>query len=316
MNLLNQEKTLSKKNINLSSIIDKKISIVGAGGLGSHLAENLIRMGFENIMIMDADIVEKSNISRQTFNDSDIDQKKGFSLSKRLLNINPNSRVVWNDIFLEQNNIHLLDGSDIILDATDNFSARYIINSYSVRNNVPWIYNSAIGTRYSIAMFNPTITPCFECVYGPLEAESEESCSLDGIIVTTLLEAVSKQINLCLKVLSKLDVPTEILQVDTWEQKQSFMNFETLKDINCPTCNQLEIEKKISLRINCRGSSKDVWLNHTSKLEGKVSETFSLKRKNDLFSEYVLVDKRIIIFYNRKATFHYFEREEVLNFFS
>jgi adenylyltransferase/sulfurtransferase len=315
MNLLNQEKTLSKKSVNLSSIVNKRISIIGTGGIGSHLAENLVRMGFNHIMIMDADIVEDSNISRQTFSKKDIEHKKGFSLMKRLLDINPDCNVVWNDSFLEQNNTRLLDSSDIILDATDNLSARYIINSYSVQNNVPWIYNSAIGTRYSIALFDPNVTPCFECVYGPLEAESEESCSMDGIIVTTLLEAVSKQINLCLKALSELEVPTEILQVDTWEQKQSLMNFQTLRDDNCSTCNQLESKAKITLRINCRGNSKDVWLNQTHKLEEKVGKTFELKRKNELFSEYMFDHKRVVVFYNRKATFHHFEREEVLSFF-
>jgi adenylyltransferase/sulfurtransferase len=310
-----QKQFLSSRGIKEEKILTKKIGIVGLGGIGSHLAEQLSRMGFCNLYLFDYDTVEESNLVRQNFTKSDLGRKKGEAIKERILLIQPDSKVIWYDEFLNEGNVSHLKDMELILDATDNLETRYLINRYSYKNNIPWIYSAAIDSYVSSAAFIPGKTPCFECVYGSLSEDNEESCSLDGVLITTLLEAVSKQINLAICLLSGKEIKTEINQINTWEQRTSTLDFSSMQDEDCSACNKKEVVELPVLRITCRGQGKDIGLEKTDELENTISSTFKLKRKNELFSEYENDGKRIVIYHNKKVTFHHIEKEEILSYF-
>jgi adenylyltransferase/sulfurtransferase len=310
-----QRRFLNSRGIKEEDLLMKRIGIIGLGGIGSHLVEQLSRMGFSNLYLFDSDTVDESNLVRQNFIFNDLGSKKGDAIKKRISQIKPDSKVIWYDEFLTNGNVSLLNDLDLILDATDNLETRYTINRYSYKNNIPWIYSAAIDSFISSAAFIPGKTPCFECIYGSLSEDNEESCSLDGVLITTLLEAVSKQINLAICLLSGKEIKAEINQINTWEQKTSTLDFSSMQDGNCSACNKIEMDKLPVLRITCRGQGKDIGLEKTDELENTISSTFKLKRKNELFSEYENNEKRIVIYHNKKVTFHHIEKEEILSYF-
>ena len=138
-NFLNSYGTLTKDNYSM------KICIVGCGGSGSPLVELLVRGGFTHITLIDFDVIEKSNLQRQTYLLENIGKFKSEELKKRCLSINPEATITSVIDQVRKENVDLLlSGQEFIFDATDNFETRFIIDSFAKKKDISWMYLGAI----------------------------------------------------------------------------------------------------------------------------------------------------------------------------
>src|SRR6201998_4054910 len=144
-----------------------RVAIVGCGATGSAVASLLARSGVGTIRIIDRDYVEPSNLQRQTlFDETDARESlpKAIAAAKRIASFNSKIVVEPQVADLTPENIEvLLEGASLILDGTDNFETRYLVNDYAVKNRVPWIYAAAVGS-YSVTLnVIPEATACLAC---------------------------------------------------------------------------------------------------------------------------------------------------------
>lgn len=171
-------------------------AIVGCGALGSAQAQLLVRAGVGALRLIDRDYVEESNLQRQvlyTENDAQEGLPKAEAARRHLLRANSGVRCdAFTTDLNSANAEELLSGADVILDGSDNFETRYLINDVAVRDGIPWIYGGAVGA-YGIAMpVIPGRTACLRCVYPELPAGAQPTCETAGIFgsVTSLIAAI------------------------------------------------------------------------------------------------------------------------------
>jgi molybdopterin-synthase adenylyltransferase len=167
-----------------------RVAIVGCGATGSALASLLARAGVGELRIIDRDYVEESNLQRQTlFDEKDASESlpKAIAAARKIANFNSGINVEARVDDVTPPNIHvLLDGMQIILDGTDNFETRYLINDYAVRNSLPWIYAAAVGS-YGVTMNTvPGSTACLACVFPESPRGMVETCETAGILNTAV----------------------------------------------------------------------------------------------------------------------------------
>src|SRR5580658_6176401 len=146
-----------------------RVAVVGLGALGSVQADLLARAGVGTLRLIDRDFVELSNLQRQTlYDESDAAESlpKAVAAARRVARVNSGIHLepVVGDL-APANIEELLEGVGLILDATDNFETRYLINDFAVREGVPWIYGAAVASYGVKLVIVPGITACFRCVY-------------------------------------------------------------------------------------------------------------------------------------------------------
>jgi molybdopterin/thiamine biosynthesis adenylyltransferase len=141
--------------------------IAGAGGLGSIISIYLAVAGIGKLRIVDHDAVELSNLNRQIlYGDADIGEKKVNSAEQKLRALNPH--VIVETVFSrieKENSSHLADGCDLIVDAMDNFAARYVLNDIAIKNRIPFFHGAVRGFEGRVTTIVPGNTPCLKCIY-------------------------------------------------------------------------------------------------------------------------------------------------------
>jgi adenylyltransferase/sulfurtransferase len=163
-----------------------RVAIVGCGATGSALASLLARAGVGTLRIIDRDYVESSNLQRQSlFDEKDAAESlpKAIAAAQKIAAFNSEIKVEARveDAVPENINV-LLDEIDVILDGTDNFETRYLLNDYAVKNSLPWIYTAAVGS-YGVTMnVLPHKTACLSCVFPDLPRGMVETCETSGIL--------------------------------------------------------------------------------------------------------------------------------------
>jgi molybdopterin/thiamine biosynthesis adenylyltransferase len=197
-------------------------SIVGCGALGSFQAAALARAGVGHLSIVDRDYVETSNLQRQwLFTESDAAEAlpKAIAARRELCRINSAARVDAIVADLDPRNAEeLLGRSDLILDGTDNFETRYLINDFSICHGVPWIYGGALGS-YGVTMpILPGRAACFRCVYPDPPEGAQPTCETAGILNAAAGAIASLQVADALKILrGRADlVRPRIATLDVW----------------------------------------------------------------------------------------------------
>ena len=159
--------------------------IIGAGGLGSPAAMYLAAAGVGQLVIVDDDIVELSNLQRQLLHhDADIGRNKADSASDALHTINPDIQVTpLNDRLQGDQLAAEIRLADVVLDCSDNFATRFAVNAACVRQRTPLVSGAAIRMQGQVAVFDPRddSSPCYSCLYKPEETE-EETCSATGVL--------------------------------------------------------------------------------------------------------------------------------------
>ena len=270
------------------------VCIVGMGALGTRTVELLARAGIGNLTLIDRDIVELSNLQRQTlFTEEDINKSKAFAASEHLKKIN--SQIKIKAVFKEinYNNIYELKG-DLILDCTDNMETRFLINEYSLEKNIPWIFASVISSTGMIFNIIPKKTPCFRCIFQEPE-DMLGTCDTEGIINTTSSLISSMQVTEAFKILTKQPANKELIYYDIWKSRIEKTKVKKLP--NCPACNKkykyLTGENSQNI-INLCGSNsyqlkgRKLKLNEVAKKLEKIDKVF--------LNDYCLIFRELTMF--------------------
>ena len=166
-------------------LLDSTVLLVGAGGLGSPAGLYLAAAGVGTIAIVDADVVDESNLQRQVLHSmASIGMAKTESAKQRIEELNPDVHVLtYRERLTSENIDRLLEGVDVIVDGTDNFPTRYLLNDASVRLQIPVVSASILGFEGQLSVFHPYEGPCYRCLYPtPPPAELAPSCGAAGVL--------------------------------------------------------------------------------------------------------------------------------------
>ena len=166
-------------------LLESRVLLLGAGGLGSPAALYLAAAGVGTIGIIDMDVVDASNLQRQILHNTDrIGERKVDSAKKTLTALNPDVDVVTYDVRLGADNVlDIIDGYDVIVDGTDNFPTRYLVNDASLLKRIPVVHGSIFRFEGQVSVFQPYVGPCYRCLLPePPPPELAPSCSEAGVI--------------------------------------------------------------------------------------------------------------------------------------
>jgi adenylyltransferase/sulfurtransferase len=225
-----------------SRLLESRALIVGCGALGSAHAESLARAGVGKLRIADRDFVEASNLQRQTmFTESDASERipKAVAAQNHIREINSEIEVEAEVTDVNHSNIeNLVRDCDVVLDGTDNFATRYLINDACVKHEINWIYGAAVGS-YGVTMtILPHQTPCLRCVFEEAPpAASAPTCDTAGVIMPVISVVSAVQVTEALKLLTGQpeNLNKSLMQFDVWRNEWRRIN-PGPPSPDCPTC--------------------------------------------------------------------------------
>jgi molybdopterin/thiamine biosynthesis adenylyltransferase/rhodanese-related sulfurtransferase len=220
-------------------LLESKVLLLGAGGLGSPAALYLAAAGVGTLGIIDMDVVDASNLQRQLLHNTDrIGERKVDSAKKTLTLLNPDVNVVTYDVRLGADNIlDIIDGYDVIVDGTDNFPTRYLVNDASLVKRIPVVHGSIFRFEGQATVFNPYVGPCYRCLIPePPPAEMAPSCAEAGVLGVLPGIIGSIQAMEAIKIILGIGETLEgrLLAYDALEE--SFRTFKVNRDPQCPAC--------------------------------------------------------------------------------
>lgn len=227
---------------------DARALIVGCGALGSAQAEALARAGVGHLRIVDRDFVEASNLQRQTmFTEHDAAERvpKAIAAANHIREFNSDIETEPEIADVNNSNIErLIKDCDVVLDGTDNFATRYLINDACVKHNLNWIYGAAVGS-YGVTMtVRPHQTPCLRCVFEEAPpAASAPTCDTAGVIMPIISVVAAVQVSEALKLLTgQIEaLHQSLMQFDVWRNEWRKINPGPPAP-ECPTCGQGRFE--------------------------------------------------------------------------
>lgn len=229
-------------------LLNSRVLLVGCGALGAAQAEILARAGIGKLRIVDRDFVEFSNLQRQTlFSESDAKERlpKAVAAKKRITEIN--SEIQTEEIVADVNHSNvenLIKDCDLILDGTDNFQTRYLVNDACVKHNKIWIYGAAVSS-YGVTMtIQPNKTPCLRCVFEEMPpAGSAATCDTAGVIQPIISIVSAVQTTEALKILTRNfdKLHGSLMQFDVWQNEWRKIRLGK-PSADCPTCGQRKFE--------------------------------------------------------------------------
>lgn len=231
-----------------SNLASAHAMIVGVGALGCPSADLLARAGVGRLTLIDRDLVDLTNLHRQTlFSDDDATKRlpKAIAAANRLRAVNPEIEIdpVIADFGAYDAERLVLHGRfgkpTVLVDGTDNFETRYLINDLSVMHAIPYVYGGAIGTRGMAGVFMPPETPCLRCLFpDPPPAGSVPTCESVGVFAPVPSIVASYQASEALKLLlgHRERVMGSMLEFDLWEGQRRRIELSGHKDPACPCC--------------------------------------------------------------------------------
>jgi len=223
-------------------LLDSRVLLIGCGALGSAQAESLTRAGVKSLRIVDRDFVESSNLQRQTlFTEHDADERlpKAVAAANHLHEINSDTQVEPIVADVNHSNIErYVSGCDVVVDGTDNFSTRYLINDACVKHEVCWVYGAAVGS-YGVTMtIRPHETACLRCVFEEAPpAASAPTCDTAGVIMPIINIVAAVQVTEVLKLLTGnvSALHGSLMHVDVWKNEWRTINPGPPRSY-CETC--------------------------------------------------------------------------------
>jgi molybdopterin/thiamine biosynthesis adenylyltransferase len=222
-------------------LLKGRVAIVGVGALGTVVANHLVRSGVGYIRLIDRDIVELSNLQRQTLfdeEDAKLNLPKAVAAKKRLNKINSSVSIdaIIADLNLE-NAEDLLTGFDVIVDGSDNFMTRYLINDVAVKYGIPWVHGAAVSSRGMFAVIKPGITPCYRCLFPHATSGTGETCDTVGVLspLTDIIGSYQAMETMKLLV-GSLETTPNLEQIDIWDHTSMQMDISEGRNPTCSTC--------------------------------------------------------------------------------
>lgn len=233
-----------------SALRRSRVVIIGCGALGAVQAETLARAGVGVLVLVDRDFVEESNLQRQImFEERDaLDRMpKAEAAAARIRRVNSRVEAVplVSDVNFE-NIEEIIAGADLVLDGTDNFETRFLINDACVKHGIPWIYGAAVGSYGLTMTVIPNRTPCIRCVLEDLpEPGSSPTCDTSGVIMPVVSIIASLQAAEAMKILTNNQdkLHRSLVRLDVWDFQMSRMDLSNFGDRSrCLACGKREFE--------------------------------------------------------------------------
>jgi molybdopterin-synthase adenylyltransferase len=231
-------------------LLESRVTLCGCGALGTVIANALVRAGVGHVRIVDRDFIETHNLQRQVlFDENDIaaNLPKAEAAARKLRVVNSAVTVepVVTDID-RTNIVELCQDADILLDGTDNFEVRYLINDVAVKLGKPWVYGGSIGSHGQTMTILPGQTPCLRCVFEAAPAPGEAgTCETAGVLSPIVTIIASFQVTEALKLLTGHveAVNRELIYVDVWENHTRRIKVAPLLGkVDCPCCQHRRFE--------------------------------------------------------------------------
>jgi adenylyltransferase/sulfurtransferase len=225
-----------------------RVLIVGCGALGASHAEMLSRAGVGSLKIVDRDFVEFTNLQRQTlFKESDAAERLPKAIAAKVRIAELNSEVDVEAIVADVNlsNVgQLIADVDLVIDGTDNFQIRYLLNDACVKHHKTWIYGAAVSSYGTTMTIVPGETPCLRCIFEDLpDAGSSPTCDTAGVIMPIIASISAIQVSEAIKlIVGDLEaLHRSLVQIDVWEN--DWRKIKLAKpNPDCPTCGKREFE--------------------------------------------------------------------------
>jgi molybdopterin-synthase adenylyltransferase len=227
-----------------------KVVIIGCGALGAISAETLARAGMGRLVLIDRDFVEESNLQRQMmFEESDAFERlpKPIAAARRIARVN--SRVEVEPIVADVNyeNVEeFIAGASVVLDGTDNFETRYLINDACLKAGVPWVYGAAVGSYGLTMTVVPRETPCLRCVLPEMpDPASGPTCDTAGVImpIVSIIGSIQSAEAMKLIVGDMDKLHRSLMRIDVWDFQFNRMDLASFSEMqNCPACGRGEFE--------------------------------------------------------------------------
>jgi molybdopterin-synthase adenylyltransferase len=289
--------------------------IVGCGAIGAAAANLVVRAGVGRIRIIDRDFVEPSNLQRQTlFDEADARDAlpKAVAAERKLRSINAGVSV--EGIVADVNPLNaeeLLAAHDVILDGTDNFETRFLINDFAVKTSQPWIYAAAVASYGLTMTVRPGTTPCLACLL-PTDRSGqglEETCDTIGVLGPIVNLVASLEVAEAMKLLAgrESDLNDRLVSCDVWTGR--FQSVRVQRNVDCPVCVRREFTHldgeaqphitmcgRDSVQIHEQGRAIDLAL-----LKTRLSPAVEEVRQNDFLLRFRIPPYEMTIFANGRA---------------
>lgn len=231
-----------------TKILNSKVLIIGCGALGCSHAETLTRAGVGKIRLVDRDFVEFSNLQRQTlYSESDAEERlpKAIAAKNRLSQINSEIEIEAIIADVNHSNIEsLIKDCDLIIDGTDNFQVRYLINDACIKLSKTWIYGAAVSSYGATMTIFPNNTPCLRCIFEEMpNAGSAPTCDTAGVIAPIISSISAIQTTEALKILTgNFDkLHKSLIQIDVWQNEWRKIKL-SVPNPECETCAKRNFE--------------------------------------------------------------------------
>jgi len=214
------------------------VCVVGVGGLGNPITSRLAAMGVGKLRVVDRDVIELSNLHRQTmFNEDDVGQVKVEVAAKKLKKINPEVEIEALPISInDYTALDVVEGCDVIVDALDSVNARYSLNKACVEKNIPFVTGAAVGVTGQVFTVLPKKTACYNCLFPTLDEDSMPTCSIEGVHPSILSVIGGLEVHEAVDVLiGKIPKSSEkFLSIDL--ENLEFSSVRMFKQEECSVC--------------------------------------------------------------------------------
>ena len=298
--------------------MDSYAVVIGCGALGTVSSSYLTRAGIGHIRIIDRDFIEEGNLQRQIlFDENDIAEglPKAVAVQRKLRRVNTKINIEGIVTDVNYANIEkLTKDADIILDGTDNFETRFLINDSCVKNNIPWIYGACIGSRGLVMNIIPSKTPCLRCVFETMpQMGSFPTCDTAGVIGPIAGIIASIQVTEAIKILAEdyESINKMLIEIDVWDTRFKQIDIADLKDLNnCPTCklhkySYLEAKDGVMTTLLCGKNAVQVMCRNISGIDleqlAKRLASIADVRSNAFMLKFKVKDHEFTVFPDGRA---------------
>lgn len=298
----------------------RHVLIIGVGTLGTLSAEALTRAGVGTITLVDRDYIEWSNLQRQQlFTEKDAKERipKVVAAEKRLREINSEIDINAHIVDVTPEEIEeLIEGIDLILDATDNFDIRMIINDAAQKHQIPWIYGSCVssyGMSYTVI---PNETPCLHCLMEEIPVGGD-TCDTAGIIYPAASQVVVHQTAEALKLLTnnKSSLRCTIASFDMWDNQFVEIDVQHFKKADCTSCGEhatypyLQYDQQTKSAVLCGRQAVQIrppekQHRNLKKIAEQLRQLNGKVELNEFLLSFSLEEERLVLFTDGRALIH------------
>lgn len=294
-------------------LIDSRVAVVGMGALGTVLANHMVRAGVGFVRIIDRDFVEASNLQRQMlYHERHAEEglPKAIAAAETLRNIN--SQVIVEPIVADltwQNAEQHLADVDLVLDGTDNFQVRFLLNDVCVKHGIPWVYGGGVSAHGATFPIQPGETPCLRCLFDSAPAPgTTQTCDTAGVIGPIIHIIASYQAVEAMKILvgARDKVRRTMLSVGVWDYMTSSVDITHAKNPNCPCCGKKEfaflepqtgnLTTSLCGRQTIQISPYEPWEVDLPAMAERLKQSGKVESNKFLVRFYITDDLRLVIF--------------------